>query len=121
MPTPFSDFWDFLIGNTDDHNALGSWKYLFVVLFFTSISMSCRPCGRRLCPLTAAIPRAHGPAIPRPPFFFNVARERDRVHGFLIGSAGIAAAAGLPAAMMTATPEQASASIHASSRKESAP
>ena len=33
MPNPFSDFLDFLIGNTDDHNALGSWKYLFVVLF----------------------------------------------------------------------------------------
>jgi len=30
MPNPFSDAWDFLIGNTDDHNALGSWKYLFV-------------------------------------------------------------------------------------------
>jgi hypothetical protein len=33
MPTPISDFWDFLIGNTSDHNDLGSWKYLFVVLF----------------------------------------------------------------------------------------
>jgi len=34
MPNPFSDAWDFLIGNTDDHNALGSWKYLFVALFW---------------------------------------------------------------------------------------
>ena len=33
MPNPFSDFWDFLIGNTPDHNELGSWKYLFVALF----------------------------------------------------------------------------------------
>jgi uncharacterized membrane protein YphA (DoxX/SURF4 family) len=33
MPNPLSDFWDFLIGNTDDHNALGSWKYLLVALF----------------------------------------------------------------------------------------
>ena len=33
MPTPLSDFWDFLIGNTNDHNDLGTWKYLFVALF----------------------------------------------------------------------------------------
>ena len=33
MSNPFSDFWDFLIGNTDDHAALGSWKYLLVALF----------------------------------------------------------------------------------------
>jgi uncharacterized membrane protein YphA (DoxX/SURF4 family) len=33
VPNPFSDFWDFLIGNTDDHNDLGSWKFLFVALF----------------------------------------------------------------------------------------
>ncbi len=33
MPNPFSDFWDFVIGNTEDHNALGSWKYLLVALF----------------------------------------------------------------------------------------
>jgi uncharacterized membrane protein YphA (DoxX/SURF4 family) len=37
---PFSDFWDFLIGNTDDHNALGSWKYLLVVLFVALIAAS---------------------------------------------------------------------------------
>ena len=28
MPTPLSDFWDFVIGNTEDQNALGAWKYL---------------------------------------------------------------------------------------------
>jgi uncharacterized membrane protein YphA (DoxX/SURF4 family) len=33
MHTPISDFWDFLIGNTSDHNDLGTWKYLFVALF----------------------------------------------------------------------------------------
>jgi uncharacterized membrane protein YphA (DoxX/SURF4 family) len=33
MSDPFTDFWDFLIGSTEDHNALGSWKYLFVALF----------------------------------------------------------------------------------------
>jgi len=33
VPNPFSDFWDFLIANTDDHNALGNWKYLLVALF----------------------------------------------------------------------------------------
>jgi hypothetical protein len=40
MPSPFSDFWEFLIGNTDDHHALGSWKYLFIVLFFALVSTS---------------------------------------------------------------------------------
>ena len=39
MPNPFSDFWDFLIGNTDDHNFLGPWKYLFVALFLAIISV----------------------------------------------------------------------------------
>ena len=34
MPNPLSDIWDFLIGNTEDHNALGSWKYLLVALFW---------------------------------------------------------------------------------------
>jgi uncharacterized membrane protein YphA (DoxX/SURF4 family) len=33
MANPFIDFWDFLIGNTNDHNDLGSWKYFFVALF----------------------------------------------------------------------------------------
>jgi uncharacterized membrane protein YphA (DoxX/SURF4 family) len=40
MPSPFSDFSDFLLGNTDDHDALGSWKYLFVVLFFSLVFTS---------------------------------------------------------------------------------
>ena len=40
MPNPFSDFWDFVIGNTDDHNALGAWKYLFVALFLALIVAS---------------------------------------------------------------------------------
>ena len=40
MPNPLSDFWDFVIGNTDDHNALGSWKYLFVALFLALIVAS---------------------------------------------------------------------------------
>jgi uncharacterized membrane protein YphA (DoxX/SURF4 family) len=30
---PFTDLWDFLIGNTADHADLGSWKYVFVALF----------------------------------------------------------------------------------------
>src|SRR5262245_20312074 len=40
MPTPLSDFWDFLIGNTSDHNDLGAWKYLFVALFIALIAVS---------------------------------------------------------------------------------
>ncbi len=40
MPNPLSDFWDFLIGNTPDHNELGSWKYLFVALFLGLIIAS---------------------------------------------------------------------------------
>jgi hypothetical protein len=40
MPNPFSDFSDFLIGNTDDHNALGSWKYLLVTMFLALIVTS---------------------------------------------------------------------------------
>ncbi len=40
MADPFSDFWDFLVGNTDDYNALGAWKYLFVVLFLALIFAS---------------------------------------------------------------------------------
>jgi len=38
--TPLTDFWDFLIGNTEDHNALGSWKYLLVALFLALIVAS---------------------------------------------------------------------------------
>jgi uncharacterized membrane protein YphA (DoxX/SURF4 family) len=40
MSNPFSDFWQFLIGNTNDHNDLGSWKYLFVALFIALIAAS---------------------------------------------------------------------------------
>ena len=40
MQNPFSDFWDFLIGNTDDHNFLGPWKYLFVALFLALVVAS---------------------------------------------------------------------------------
>ncbi len=40
MPNPFSDLWDFVIGNTEDHNALGAWKYLFVALFLALIVAS---------------------------------------------------------------------------------
>ena len=40
MPNPFSDFWDFVIGNTDDYNALGAWKYLLVALFLALIVAS---------------------------------------------------------------------------------
>ncbi|MBV8421760.1 MAG: DoxX family protein, partial [Hyphomicrobiales bacterium] len=40
LPNPFSDFWDFVIGNTDDYNALGVWKYLLVVLFLALIVAS---------------------------------------------------------------------------------
>jgi uncharacterized membrane protein YphA (DoxX/SURF4 family) len=40
MPNPFSDFWEFLIGKTDDHNALGSWKYPLVVLFLALVVTS---------------------------------------------------------------------------------
>jgi len=40
MPNPLSDFWDFLIGNTDDHNALGAWKYLLVALFLALVVAS---------------------------------------------------------------------------------
>jgi uncharacterized membrane protein YphA (DoxX/SURF4 family) len=40
MPNPLSDTWDFLIGNTDDYNALGLWKYLLVALFLALIVAS---------------------------------------------------------------------------------
>jgi hypothetical protein len=40
MPTPFSDFFAFLIGNTPDHNVLGVWKWLFVVLFIGLLAVS---------------------------------------------------------------------------------
>jgi uncharacterized membrane protein YphA (DoxX/SURF4 family) len=37
---PFYDAWLFVIGNTNDHNALGAWKYGFVVLFLALIAAS---------------------------------------------------------------------------------
>jgi uncharacterized membrane protein YphA (DoxX/SURF4 family) len=40
VPNPFSDFWDFLIGNTPDHNELGAWKYFLVALFLGLIVAS---------------------------------------------------------------------------------
>jgi len=40
MANPVTDFWDFLIGNTNDHNDLGSWKYVFVALFLALIVAS---------------------------------------------------------------------------------
>ena len=40
MTNPILDFWNFLIGNTEDHNVLGSWKYLLVVLFLVLIAAS---------------------------------------------------------------------------------
>jgi hypothetical protein len=40
MPNPFSDFWDFVIGNTGDHDALGAWKYLLVALFLALVAAS---------------------------------------------------------------------------------
>ena len=40
MANPFSDFWNFVIGNTEDYNALGTWKYLLVVLFVVLIAAS---------------------------------------------------------------------------------
>jgi uncharacterized membrane protein YphA (DoxX/SURF4 family) len=40
MTNPISDFWDFLIGNTSDHNDLGSWKYVLVALFWALLIAS---------------------------------------------------------------------------------
>jgi hypothetical protein len=40
MTNPISDLWDFLIGNTEDHDALGAWKYLLVALFLALIITS---------------------------------------------------------------------------------
>jgi len=37
---PFTDFWEFLIGATDDQLKLGSWRYLFVLLFLALIAAS---------------------------------------------------------------------------------
>jgi hypothetical protein len=40
MSNPFVDIWNFLIGNTEDYDALGQWKYLFVTLFLILIAAS---------------------------------------------------------------------------------
>ena len=40
MSDPILDFWNFLVGNTEDHNALGSWKYFLVALFVALIAAS---------------------------------------------------------------------------------
>jgi uncharacterized membrane protein YphA (DoxX/SURF4 family) len=40
MSNPFTDTWLFLIGQTPDHEALGLWKYVFVVLFLVLIAAS---------------------------------------------------------------------------------
>jgi hypothetical protein len=37
---PFLDAWLFLIGSTDDHNALGLFKYVFVALFLLLLAAS---------------------------------------------------------------------------------
>src|SRR5436190_1855945 len=37
MANPLSDTWDFLVANTDDHNALGHWKYLLLALFWALV------------------------------------------------------------------------------------
>jgi uncharacterized membrane protein YphA (DoxX/SURF4 family) len=37
---PFNDTWLFLIGETDDYNALGLWKYFFVALFLALLAAS---------------------------------------------------------------------------------
>lgn len=39
-PNPFTDAWHFLTGNTGDYNALGTWKYLLVALFWGLILTS---------------------------------------------------------------------------------
>lgn len=37
---PFYDAWLFLIGSTNDHNNLGAWKYVFVLLFVSLLASS---------------------------------------------------------------------------------
>src|SRR5213594_3967989 len=37
---PFFDTWMFLIGATDDHDALGAFKYVFVALFLALLAAS---------------------------------------------------------------------------------
>lgn len=40
MTNPFSHAWEFIIGATEDHRALGAWSYLFVVLFIVLLAAS---------------------------------------------------------------------------------
>lgn len=40
MSNPISDLWNFVIGNTGDHDALGPWKYLLVALSLALIGTS---------------------------------------------------------------------------------
>jgi hypothetical protein len=40
MSNPFTDAWLFVIGQISDHDALGAWKWLFVVLFLALIAAS---------------------------------------------------------------------------------
>ena len=40
MSNPFSDAWAFIIGQTDNYNALGFWKYPLLVLFLVLIGAS---------------------------------------------------------------------------------
>jgi uncharacterized membrane protein YphA (DoxX/SURF4 family) len=40
MPNPIKDAWQFIIGATDDHLALGAWRYLFAALFIALIAAS---------------------------------------------------------------------------------
>src|SRR3954452_10254073 len=40
MSSPLTDAWLFLIGQTPDHEALGLWKYVFVVWFLVLIAAS---------------------------------------------------------------------------------
>jgi uncharacterized membrane protein YphA (DoxX/SURF4 family) len=40
MSNPFTDTWLFVLGRTSDHDALGLWKYLLVVLFLVLIAAS---------------------------------------------------------------------------------
>jgi DoxX len=37
---PFTDFWEFLIGASEDQLKLGGWRYLFVLLFLALIAAS---------------------------------------------------------------------------------
>jgi hypothetical protein len=40
VPNPISDAWDFIVGNTGDHLALGTWRFLIVALFLALVAAS---------------------------------------------------------------------------------